>query len=77
MGGKLDLFRLGRFLVSRLLGSMFSVGGNADDADLAETHGFFNCVVFNNCVENLRITTDFMAAVRPSLIFGYHPCYLE
>ena len=31
---------------------------NADLTDLTEAHGFFNCVVFNNYVENLRITTD-------------------
>jgi hypothetical protein len=40
-------------------------GGNADKTDLAEARGFFNFVVFNNCVENLRITTDFLAAARP------------
>jgi hypothetical protein len=32
---------------------------NTDYTDLTETHGFFNCVVFNNFVEYLRITTDF------------------
>jgi hypothetical protein len=47
-------------------GSMFSIGGNADKTDLAEARGFFNFVVFNNFVENLRITTDFLAAARPS-----------
>ena len=31
--------------------SMFSVGGNTDGTDLAETRGFFNCVVFNNFVD--------------------------
>jgi hypothetical protein len=66
---------------------MFSVGGNADGTDLTETHGFFNCVVFNNCVENLRTTTDvwslrghfvFAAALsRLFPVFGNHRCLLE
>jgi hypothetical protein len=43
---------------------MFSVGGNADGTDLTETHGFFNCV------ENLRMTTDFLAAARPFRLYG-------
>jgi hypothetical protein len=30
---------------------MFSVGANADKTDSTETHGFFNCVVFNNFVD--------------------------
>jgi hypothetical protein len=38
---------------------------NTDGTDLAETRGFFNYVVFNNCVENLRIITDFLVAARP------------
>jgi hypothetical protein len=32
---------------------------------LTEARGFFNCVDFNNYVENLRIITDFPAAARP------------
>ena len=53
-------------------GSMFSIGGNAEDTDLAEARGFFNFVVFNNFVENLRIITDFVAAVRPFRLCRKH-----